>query len=125
MLTYHQSSGQMFGSDPTAAPAVGYSGAGAYRNNPNMQAVAERGPIPRGTYDVGPPHDTQGHGPYVMTLTPHPDNEMFGRAGFLIHGDSIEHPGQASKGCIILSRSDRIMVWTDCERNGAILEVVE
>jgi hypothetical protein len=32
---------------------------------------------------------------------------MFGRDGFLIHGDSVEHPGTASHGCIIMSRAIR------------------
>ena len=47
------------------------------------------------------------HGPFVLRLTPAPTNEMFGRDGFLIHGDSIEHPGSASHGCIILPRAIR------------------
>jgi hypothetical protein len=29
------------------------------------------------------------------------------RTGFLIHGDSIEHPGTASHGCIIMPRAIR------------------
>jgi hypothetical protein len=32
---------------------------------------------------------------------------MCGRGGFLIHGDSISHPGDASDGCIILTRPER------------------
>ena len=39
-----------------------------------------------------------------MPLIPSPTNEMFGRSEFLIHGDSLEHPGAASEGCIILPR---------------------
>jgi hypothetical protein len=31
--------------------------------------------------------------------------------GFLMHDDSIEHPGAASKGCIIMSRDVRWKVW--------------
>jgi Protein of unknown function (DUF2778) len=40
-------------------------------------------------------------------LTPDPSNDMCGRSGFLIHGDSVSHPGDASDGCIILSRAER------------------
>jgi len=29
---------------------------------------------------------------------------MFGRSNFLIHGDSVVHPGTASEGCIIAAR---------------------
>jgi hypothetical protein len=32
---------------------------------------------------------------------------MCDRSGFLIHGDSFSHPGDASDGCIILSRPER------------------
>jgi hypothetical protein len=40
---------------------------------------------------------------------------MFGRTGFLIHGDSLQHPGRASNGCIILPRPirDRIAASGD------------
>ena len=50
------------------------------------------------------------HGPYVLPLTPDPENLMYGRDGFLIHGDSITNPGSASEGCIILPRSARTMI---------------
>jgi len=38
---------------------------------------------------------------------------MFGRRGFLIHGDSKLHPGTASKGCIILPRWARELIVKD------------
>jgi hypothetical protein len=40
-------------------------------------------------------------------LTPDPANDMCGRGGFLIHGDSISHPGDASDWCISVTRSER------------------
>jgi hypothetical protein len=67
--------------------------------------------LPRGLYTIEPPHDSPQVGPYAMSLIPDPANEMFGRSDFLIHGDSIEHPGQASHGCIILPRSVREKIW--------------
>jgi hypothetical protein len=82
----------------------GYSGAGEGKNAPAMQSVHNVGPIPVGLYDIGDPVNTPRHGPFVLPLTPHAENEMFGRSEFLIHGDSIEHPGTASEGCIILNR---------------------
>lgn len=65
------------------------------------------GPIPCGLYTIGAHVDTMTHGPFVLPLTPSPQNEMFGRSAFLIHGDSKVAPGSASEGCIILSRSVR------------------
>lgn len=81
---------------------TGYSGKGQFKNDPNSEALHNRGPIPQGNYFIGDPIDTQTHGPHVLPLTPSPANIMFGRSGFLIHGDSIVDPGNASEGCIIL-----------------------
>lgn len=96
--------------------AEGYSGAGDGKNNPAMQDVPNIGPLPVGRYTIGEPSDTKTHGPYVLHLTPDPANEMFGRAGFLIHGDSVVHPGTASEGCIILPRKVREQVWASGDR---------
>ena len=87
--------------------ATGYSGHGAGKNNPGMQEVANVGPCPQGHYTIGPPRDSPHVGPYAMPLTPVPGTETFGRAAFMIHGDSIVHPGTASEGCIILLRDAR------------------
>jgi hypothetical protein len=105
MWTYHQSSGLL--SRDGEALGTGYSGMGDGKNNPQMEAVHDVGPLPAGNYQIGPAHDTLAFGPHVMALTPSPGNEMFGRAGFLIHADSISHPGRASHGCIVLPLSLR------------------
>jgi hypothetical protein len=101
--------------------AIGYSGKGEGKNNPDMQDVHNVGPLPKGKYTICAPVDTVTHGPYVLRLDPDADNEMFGRAGFLIHGDSVVHPGTASEGCIILGRSIREKIWTGGDHN---LEVI-
>lgn len=136
---YSQSTGQMYHEGELIA--TGYSGFGAGKNCSAMQDKQNVGPLPRGVYAIGKPHDTTSHGQFVMRLTPfapppewNPSAEeraeyervnqpdglkeilsgalakfswMFGREGFLIHGDSIVHMGQASHGCIILPRSIR------------------
>lgn len=101
--------------------AQGYSGAGDGKNNPAMQRMANVGPIPQGLYYIGAPRDTDDHGPYVLPLIPFPENEMFGRAGFLIHGDSIKAPGTASEGCIILGRLYREAIY---KSNDRVLKVI-
>lgn len=83
---------------------VGYSGKEECKNNPDKEMVPFRGPIPRGLWYLGTPHDTMDHGPFVIPLTPDNETKLFGRSEFLMHGDSIEHPGCASEGCIIMSR---------------------
>ncbi|SEB76385.1 Protein of unknown function [Rhizobiales bacterium GAS188] len=87
--------------------AVGYSGSLSKhgKNDPDQQCVRGVGPLPCGSYTVGPPGP--GPSPYSLALTPDPTNDMCGRSGFLIHGDSLQHPGDASDGCIILKISER------------------
>jgi hypothetical protein len=56
-----------------------------------------------------------------MELQPAPTNQMFGRSGFLMHGDSVKLPDTASHGCIIMARATRERVWLSGHR---LLEVV-
>lgn len=100
MWTYIQKTGALIKPDGSVL-AVGYSGRGPFKNNPASQNLIAVGPIPQGLYYIGKPVDTVTHGPYVLPLTPSPDNVMYGRSGFLIHGDSIVDPGNASEGCIV------------------------
>jgi hypothetical protein len=115
MWTYVQKTG-WFGRDGILS-AFGYAGAEVGRNNPEMQQVHNVGPIPVGLYRiVGPPFDTVDHGPKVLRLEPDSENSMHGRAGFLIHGDSVSNPGTASEGCIILPRAVRMKIWESGDR---------
>lgn len=87
---------------------TGYSGFGPGKNNPNSQNLVGIGPIPRGAYLIGKEEEeSDTHGPVAIHLIPLTGTETFGRSGFMIHGDSREHPGAASHGCIILDRSTR------------------
>lgn len=102
---------------------VGYSGKGAAKNNPLMQDVHNVGPIPAGDYSIGQPYDTETHGPFVLPLTPDSKNKMFGRSQFLIHGDSILHPGEASEGCIIYGRIVRERINKSLDRRLSVLPI--
>jgi hypothetical protein len=120
MWTYAQSTGALLQNG--AQFATGYSGADDGRNNPEMQAIHNVGPIPQGAWTiVGPPTNTPDHGPYVLRLVPADGTKTFGRRGFLMHGDSIESPGCASHGCIIMPRNVREQVWNSGDTE---LEVV-
>lgn len=121
MWTYSQGTGELFNAEGDRV-GVGYSGAPGARNNSFMQYVHNTGPIPQGRYEIGDPVDTVTHGPFVLPLTPYPGNVMFGRSGFLIHGDSVINPGSASMGCIIMDREVREAIWISKD---LILEVVE
>ncbi len=102
--------------------SIGYSGAAEGKNNPELQDVQNIGPIPAGLYVIGEPRDTETHGPFVLDLTPDPDNEMFGRSAFLMHGDSKSHPGTASKGCIIQPRTVREYVVESGDRQLVVVK---
>jgi hypothetical protein len=106
MWVYEQSSGQL-----SQRVAIGYSGLEEAKNQPDLQDVKDRGPIPRGRWSVGAPFDGGSHGPYCLRLTPTPETVTHGRGGFLVHGDSISAPGTASHGCIILPRAVRERIW--------------
>jgi hypothetical protein len=118
--TYAQKSGEL--QQDGNPVATGYSGTGAGMNNPALQNVPKVGPIPRGDWTiVGPPADTADHGPYVLKLNPADGSETFGRSGFLMHGDSKDHPGCASHGCVILPRTVREQVWNSGDRKLEVL----
>ena len=115
MWTYEQSTGRMFNPNGELA-GTGYSGSPEGKNNTLMQAIKNVGPIPIGTYAFGSPFDSLTHGKFVLSLTPDPYNEMFTRAGFLVHGDSVTEPGTASEGCIIMPRTTRELMAASTDR---------
>lgn len=121
MWTYQQSTGNLTNAAGQLV-GTGYSGSPAGKNDPTQQCLPDVGPIPRGNYSIGTPEDTMAHGPYAMPLTPDPTNSMCGRSGFLIHGDSIEHPGAASEGCIILARNFRTQIWTSGDHQIQVIQ---
>ncbi|WP_312454979.1 tlde1 domain-containing protein [Pseudescherichia sp.] len=84
-----------------------YSGAPGYKNDSSQECVADRGPLPRGTYTISEPFYHPHAKAWTLRLTSSVSNHMCGRGGFLIHGDSVKRPGTASNGCIIASFSDR------------------
>lgn len=121
MWTYRQRTGQLFNQFGNLIHA-GYSGHGEGKNNPALEHVHNVGPIPQGRYSIGFPFDSSSHGPFCLRLAPLPGTDTFGRDGFLMHGDSIQHPGEASEGCIIMPRNVREEVYFSDDK---ILHVVE
>lgn len=109
MWTYEQSTGWLRAPEG-AKIAQGYAGRDYGKNNPKCQDVPNIGPLPCGIYSFDQPVDTKTHGPCVLWLTPDTSNQMFGRSGFGIHGDSVIEPGTASEGCMIMPRWAREMM---------------
>lgn len=103
---YFQRSGELL--DPNGKLAgVGYSGFGEGKNRPEMEHVKAIGPIPRATYRIGAPYNSDNVGPYALTLAT--DEKIHGRTALRIHGDNGK--GTASHGCIILPRPLREAIW--------------
>lgn len=108
--TYNQTTGELRKDGILAG--VGYSGCGNGKNNWELEATPNVGPIPVGWWTIeGPPKTTDKHGPYVLRLTPDRETQTYGRTNFLLHGDSLEHPGQASEGCIVAPPHVRTRVY--------------
>ena len=122
--TYVQSTGELQRYD--AHVANGYSGAGAGKNNPDLEHIHNVGPIPQGDWKiVGPPVNSEKHGPFVLRLEPAHETETFGRAGFLMHGDSKDAPGKASQGCVILPRAVREQVWNSGDQDLKVVAEIQ
>lgn len=112
---YKQSTGEMMAPDGNLI-GTGYSGKGIGCNNAEMQDVPNVGPIPAGTYTIGEAYHDPEKGPCVMRLIPDPSNEMFGRDGFLCHGDNPAANHTASEGCIIQGPAARQAISTSDDK---------
>lgn len=121
MWKYSQSTGNLYKDGKPVTK--GYSGNGRTlsegRNNPAMETVVAKGPIPRGMWRIGKPYDSKNVGPFAMPLDPI-DHNAHGRTAFRIHGDNKAN--NASHGCIILPRQVREAIWNSGDR---LLEVVK
>lgn len=129
-LIYSQSNGTLSYAPAGENPRIlgrGYSGHPPYVNDPEAEALKARGPIPRGCYRVSSPWDHVRLGPVVFFLEPVDAKVMFGRSGFLIHGDNKYGNRSASHGCIILPRKvrDELATIRATSRKALVLEVVE
>lgn len=107
--TYQQSAGTL--TDPTGnAIGTGYAGRNDGYNNPAMDSVENTGPCPAGDWTIGASFTHPLAGPVTMRLTPVDGTVTYGRAGFMIHGDTVIHAtdphagNSASEGCIVLAR---------------------
>lgn len=108
MLRYNQKTGELWDGDQYMAK--GYSGLGEYKNNPDSEEIKGLGVIPRGSYHIGPLYNSPNVGPDALPLEALPDTDTFGRGDFKIHGDSLQHPGAASHGCIIMPHDIRLKI---------------
>lgn len=116
MWRYEQSTGRLW-----LLAGTGYSGRDEAKNQPDLQDVKSRGPIPRGKWRITERFDSSRRGPACLRLEPDRETDTHGRSAFLVHGDSIKSPGTASEGCIILPRAVRLRIWDSGDHD---LEVV-
>lgn len=115
MWTYEQYSGNLYYPRDNTLAATGYAGGNEGKNpegvnNPDMQGIKGVGPLPVGNYTFGEPVEHSKLGPFAIPLIPDSENNMLGRGGFYMHGDTTPS-GNASEGCIIMPRSIREACW--------------
>ena len=116
MWTFSQSEGTITNAAGQIV-GTGYAGNGDGLNNPAMQDQHGIGPLPQGKYTIGPLQAQHGAlGTNVAPLEPHPDNEMYGRSGFFIHGRKSLLDMDASEGCIVLDHDPRMRVMEDPDK---------
>lgn len=106
MYTFKISTGEMFDGSGQRL-GIGWAGQPPYKNDPNHVDKKNVGPLPPGFYTIGPVYRHPRLGPVVMNLEPDPDNQMFNRGDFRIHGASMSDPDHSSEGCIIQVRPVR------------------
>jgi len=101
---------------PALAPNVtpelcgyAYSGHEGALNDIHKQNIQGIGPLPAGTYVISRIYDDPERGNHTCELLPQTTNKMYGRSGFLIHGDTTAEAHNASDGCIIAPFSVRSM----------------
>ena len=98
--------------------ALGYSGTPSARNDPERIDEKAVGPIPVGLWHIESPRNHPRLGEVVFPLQIEKGFQVYGRAGFYIHGDNSSGRADASTGCIIVGRTTRLLVqhlwWTGC-----------
>jgi Protein of unknown function (DUF2778) len=107
--TYNSKTGQLKDAAGNLV-GTGYSGHGEGVNNPDLESTPDVGPIPRATYTIGDFFDDPEKGPIVARLTPWDASKVFGRSGFMLHGDNPAENQSASLGCVIMPRDARVAV---------------
>lgn len=130
MWIWDQSAGKLYrdrteastGREKRYFVAKGYSGRDYGKNNPNAAHIRGLGPIPMGVWQIGAPYNSKNVGPYALVLEPIDVVNLHGRSAFRIHGDSIKNPGTASRGCIILPRNIRELIWTSKDHKLTVIE---
>jgi type VI secretion system (T6SS) effector TldE1-like protein len=127
MFTYESSTGRLFDPNQTFM-ASGYAGGdkGLHKegiNNPAYEQVHNVGPLPQGLYTMGIPVEGSHLGPLAIPLIPDPNNQMFGRSDFFVHGDHIGAPGTASDGCMIFAHDIRTLLSKSDERQIQVIAV--
>lgn len=101
--------------------ATCYAGAPGFINDPDADHLRQRGPLPKGVYNIILSEHPRFAAP-AFYLSPQSPNAMFGRSGFFIHGGDFARR-TSSHGCIVCRLSDRQRIQRLFER-GAVKGVL-
>jgi hypothetical protein len=126
MWVFEITTGNMY--DPNGKlVSNGYAGGNCGKNpegidNPDDEGLKNIGPLPEGIYTFGTPVDHSHLGAFAIPLIPDPANNMLGRGGFYLHGDTVQYQA-ASEGCIIQPLPTRDACWASPDHQLQVVRV--
>jgi hypothetical protein len=128
MWTFSITDGKWYSPSGTFV-SKGYAGGNLGHNpegvdNPDDEGIKDVGPLPEGWYTFGEPVQHSKLGTFAIPLIPDPSNDMKGRAGFFLHGDTTP-PGNASEGCIVQPYMTRYATWTSPDHRLQVVRTFE
>jgi Protein of unknown function (DUF2778) len=126
MWVFEITTGNMYDSNGKLV-SKGYAGGNCGKNpegidNPDDEGLKNIGPLPEGIYTFGTPVEHSQLGAFAIPLIPDPANNMLGRGGFYLHGDTVQYQA-ASEGCIIQPRPTRDACWASPDHQLQVVRV--
>jgi hypothetical protein len=127
MWVFEITTGNMYDSNGKLV-SKGYAGGNCGKNpeginNPDDEGLKNIGPLPEGIYTFGTPVEHSQLGAFAIPLIPDPANNMLGRGGFYLHGDTVQYQS-ASEGCIIQPRPTRDACWASPDHQLQVVRVL-
>ncbi len=126
MWTFEVTTGRWY--DPKGVyVSTGYAGGNLGKNpdgknNPADEGLKNIGPLPEGFYTFGTPVEHSQLGAFAIPLIPDAANDMKGRGGFYLHGDT-NPPGNASEGCIVQGPDTRHAAWNSPDHHLQVVAI--
>ena len=128
MWTFEITTGKFYDPDGEHI-STGYAGGNLGKSpegkdNPEDEGIKNVGPLPEGMYTFGTPVEHSQLGVFAIPLIPDAGNDMKGRGGFYLHGDTTP-PGNASEGCIVQPPTTRHTAWNSDDHRLQVVATIK